>query len=132
MSSAIADLKKNILYVPEELKAFQIELKTPEGRFLTLQDFLIKAKAHMSAAPDKVVEQKVPTALVGTMIGLATVSGHSLSDTSLQYLITGFMFGELFERLRNKRQLSVVATEFELSALEMDKVLSGESDAEEG
>lgn len=129
MSSAIADLKKNTLYLPEDLKAFQVELKTPDGRFLTLSDFVTKARAHIAAQPDKVVDQRIPTSLVATIIALSSVAGNSVNESVMQYMVTGFMLGELFERLRNKREVTVTATEFELSALEMDKVLSGEGDA---
>lgn len=133
MSNVIADLKKNTLYVVDQLKGIRLELKTEDGKFLTLDDFLRKAVTVINKEGSKLKGVKVPTGMVGTLLGLSYIpaTGMYVTPPALQNFSNGFQLGSLFERLRTKRVVSVTTEEFDLSAAEMDAILGSNNSEDE-
>lgn len=133
-SSVVADLKKNTLYLPDQLKGVRVELKTDDGKFLNLRDFLSKALDHIMKTDSGPKAGEVPNSTIGTLIGLDYIpmSGLHISPPVLRTFMAAFQIGMLFERLRVKRELKLTKEEFELNAAEMDAILgsSGDSDAD--
>lgn len=134
MNSVIADLDKNVLYLVDQLNGVKIEMKTEDGKFLKLNDFLQKATSHMQKENESITGNKVPSGVVATLLGLKFIpaAGVYLSQPVLKTFASGFQLGVLFERMRTKRNVAVTAEEFELNASEMDAVINGVEGGDDG
>lgn len=124
-STIISDLKQNVMYVTEQLKGLKVDLKTSGGKYLSLHDFMEKAETALSDVSLKKKESKLYNDnVVATILALNFIPPGILSNQQIHLFCAGFQLGQLFDRVRRKREVTIVVDEFEMNAAEMDGIIA--------
>jgi hypothetical protein len=117
-TKAVVDYKKNRFFLLPQMEELFLDITDDKGVFLSLESFIMTATSVGAEQWDK---HEWIRLIVG---GIQCAGGYprdsELMNTAISHL---FLYGMMFERLRNKRGLTIKVHRRQMTSEEMDLVI---------
>jgi hypothetical protein len=115
-SKVYVDYRRNRLYISPHLHEVAIDIKDSQGVFIPLDSFIHQARASSENQWDQYEWLRY---LPGIFQCVNEIPNNEVTNFAHN---AGFIFGVMFERMRNKKGLTIEVKTRKMSSEEMDRI----------